>query len=497
MIKKWIKNKLQGYEVKLQESDLSHDTKLEQVKKVAIVGSGIAGLSAAYHLAEKGFIVTIFEKENYTGGKIGSWTFVSNGVELRTEHGFHGFFRQYYNLLAFLKKIGADKHLIPIDDYLLFFDKNKRVGFKDLKTTPIYNIWDLKRHEIFSWKFLLNPTTLPFVDLLRFDFKRTFQKYDNMSFEQFATKTRMPKKMKLVFNSFARAFFAEPEDMSMAELMKSFHFYYLSNDKGLIYDVLNRDFKFSFLQYIEKFLFENNATIHLNTPVSTIKIVNDKFSINQEEFDYCIMAADVKGAKTIMTNSTDFAIHKAYYEQLTSLKATNYYAVLRIWTDAFETDKKLPFFIFTDRLRCLDSVTLYHKMEEESATWSKENNGGIFELHSYAVPKDMSKEQTKIALLEEFHHYFPELKTATVHHEYYQYRDDFTAFHTGCYISRPTIHTPYKNFFVAGDWVKMDNCSMLMEAAYTSGTIAANHILSAEQIQTVSLKAIPNKGIFA
>lgn len=39
-------------------------------KKIAIIGSGISGLSAACHLAKAGFDVTVFEKNNHAGGRI-------------------------------------------------------------------------------------------------------------------------------------------------------------------------------------------------------------------------------------------------------------------------------------------------------------------------------------------------------------------------------------------------------------------------------------------
>ena len=41
-------------------------------KKVAIVGSGPAGMASAYYLAKHGYQVTIYEKENYLGGVL-SW----------------------------------------------------------------------------------------------------------------------------------------------------------------------------------------------------------------------------------------------------------------------------------------------------------------------------------------------------------------------------------------------------------------------------------------
>ena len=39
------------------------------MKKVAIIGSGISGTSAAYYLNKIGYDVSIFEKESYFGGR--------------------------------------------------------------------------------------------------------------------------------------------------------------------------------------------------------------------------------------------------------------------------------------------------------------------------------------------------------------------------------------------------------------------------------------------
>ena len=38
-------------------------------KKVAIIGAGPAGASAAYYLQKEGYEVTVFEKENFIGGR--------------------------------------------------------------------------------------------------------------------------------------------------------------------------------------------------------------------------------------------------------------------------------------------------------------------------------------------------------------------------------------------------------------------------------------------
>ena len=91
----------------------------------------------------------------------------------------------------------------------------------------------------------------------------------------------------------------------------------------------------------------------------------------------------------------------------------------------------------------------------------------------------------------------PELKNLNIIHSYFQHKQDFAAFHVGMHENRPTIKTEIPNLYLAGDWVKMDNCTMLMEAAFTSGSIAANEIFKQEKLQENKLVGVPLKGILA
>jgi isorenieratene synthase len=497
-LKEKIKNKLKGYKVPINHVDLSFPFHVNTSKSVAIIGSGIAGLSAAANLSERGFNVTLFEKNNYLGGKLGSWEFESNGEKLRAEHGFHAFFRQYYNLRSFMEKTGASKYLVPIKDYVILYKNGKQQGFAGIDDTPGLNIWDLRKKGAFGISVFLNPFSMRMMELLKYHPEKTFEKFDNISFAQFAKRSHMPAHLQMVFSSFSRAFFAEPSKMSMAELIKGFHFYFLGSNDGLLYDVMNEDFEISFLRPAEIFIEKNNGKVLKNTAVNSIEYNEEKFKVNGGWFDYCILAADVKNLQPLIARSTGFEQYEGFIKKMEALKCTDRYAVYRIWTDSFEANKRLPDFVMTDRIRCLDSITFYHKLEKASMQWSEKNNGGIFELHSYSLPDDLrDDEKIKAQLLKEFYHYFPELKGMEIHHEFFQHRDDFPAFHTGQYKSRPEVQTEIPNLYLAGDWVKLPVPAMLMEAAYTSGAMAANYIFSEEGLQENLLESVYGYGMLA
>ncbi|MGQ3015134.1 MAG: FAD-dependent oxidoreductase [Flavobacteriales bacterium] len=495
LLRNKIRSKLKNYKVPLNTPDPSAPRMLSGEKRVAVAGAGIAGMVAALSLAERGFRVTLFEKASYLGGKIGSWTFESGGETLRTTHGFHAFFNQYYNLLALMQRLELDRNLVEIDDYVVLFNEHEKQHFKGIDPTPVFNILDLRKRGVFNVLTLINPLSIPLLQLLRYNPDTTFRRYDKESFTRFARRTLMPRKMRVVFNSFARAFFAEPHKMSMAELMKSFHFYFLSNEGGLLYKSLNDDFEYTFLRPFEQRLKALGVDIRMQTPLESLQKTEQGFRLNGEDFDYCILATDVKGTSALLQQAE--GLEPADAQQLASLKATDRYAVYRIWTDRFE-GRETPYFVMTDKRRALDSITFFHLLEKESAEWSRVHGGGIFELHSYSLPDDLRDEQEiRRALLDEFYIYFPELKGLRIVHEYFQHRDDFPAFHTGQHALRPSVCMQTPGLYCAGDWVRMRTPVMLMEAACTSAQLAANEILRQNGLQETALFGVPEKGLLA
>jgi carotenoid phi-ring synthase / carotenoid chi-ring synthase len=494
-----IKNKLRGYSVTINRVDPAKPKSVSSSRKVAVVGAGLAGIGAASLLAERGFDVTLFDKNSYLGGKVGSWDIsFQNGYTTKIDHGFHAFFRHYYNLRAFMEKIDATRRFEAIDDYLVLAADGKRYSFKNVETTPVLNILSLGKNKFFRFRdVLFNPPSWKMGEFLEYDETKTFSKYDGMSFEEFASAAELPPPLRLTFSTFARAFFAPGDRLSTAELMKSFHFFYLSHDHGLLYDYFDTDYEEALLQPIRRYLTKHNVSIRLNHPVEETRRENEKFIIEAESFDYLILASDVVGIGNICKNSPWInAASETAYSQLTSLQVSCGYAVYRIWLDK-RTGDNLPVFIITEKRDVLDSVTFYHQFDRSAAEWASRSGGGVYELHCYALPEKIGDADVKAAFLAELHRYFPELRDAKMIHDHLQVRRDFTAFYTNLSKNRPEYRTAIPNLYLAGDWVKTGTPAMLMEGAFTSGILSANGILTENGLQEEPVLSVPPRGLFA
>lgn len=500
IIKNWVEKKLKPYRKQLEEIDPSLPEEVSRHVPVAIVGGGVAGLVAASILAKRGFQVTIFEKNSYIGGKLGAWEKeLPHLGKTWIDHGFHAFFYQYYNLRAFLEKIGALKNLVPIPEYLIH-GKQIHLSFKDVETTPVLNLLALQGKGIFQLKdILINPRLMELMELLKYSPDRTFGKYDTTSFLQFADRMGIPKQMRTMFTSFTRAFFADPDLMSTAELIKSFHFFYLSHDFGVNYEYLRGDCYQLLIKPALLFLEKYQARILTNQEVQSVERNSRGYIVQGERFPYVILAVDAPAASRLASRSTFLREEDpGWWRQILELKGSQGYAVYKIWIDKQLQADYPPFFI-VDRERVLDACTQFHQIDSVATSWSQEHAGGVFELHCYAVPKELqgNEEAMKDAFLSELVEIFPELRGFKVWAESFHMNTNFTAFHTGLYGNRPTFSEKLDEFLVAGDWVKLPIPAMLMEAAASSGILAANRILRKEGLKPEALQTVPLEGVLA
>jgi len=496
-----IRERFGGYAHELMPVDDSlpaqWDGQRGPAPSVAVIGAGLAGMGAACDLAERGLSVTLIDKNGYLGGKVGAWyETAEDGTKLEVEHGFHAFFRHYYNLGRFLDRTGVRPHMTAIDDYLIVEQDGTEWRFKDVEESPVLNLVALAKGGLYRFRDILFTRALHEMDIfLAYDREQVFAELDDVSYRTFAERAELPAKLRLVFNTFARAFFSDDDRLSMAELVKSFHFYYLSHDQGLIYDYPAGDYQDCVLGPIARYMEERDVEVRLGTEVGPIAPLADGgFMVDGERFDHVVLATSSVGARAIAEASPALRQRAPrLVERLAKLEPSQRYAVWRLWIDR-DVREGLPVFVSTERKRVLDSVSLYHRITPQARRFA-EGGGAVVELHCYAVPDDLDEAAIRQSFLAELEHYFPELSGMRIQHEVLQVRQDFTAFHVGMAADRPTTETELEGLYLAGDWVRLPCPAMLMEAAFTSGLLATNALLAEHGLRPYPVLTVPTRGL--
>lgn len=514
-VEKWVRKRLGSYKRVVVQNNPSLPQRASKAERVAVVGGGLAGMRAASILAERGYTVDLLEKAPYLGGKIGAWSVPGpDGQPFPIEHGFHAFFPHYYNTQHFLAQAKADGAMSRIEDYLIVGPDQEHYSYKKTHTTPLLNLFSLWRHGHYKISELVTrPQALRLIELLRYDPQSTFEAFDNTSYAQFAKSARIPPSLALTFNSFSRAFFAPPEKMSMAELIKSFHFFFLGQDGGLLYDYPKDNYQNCLIGPLQQYLSECGVRLHLQSPVHCVEPLAQGFVLSHKDpsgglrsgnYDRVILACDVQGIRSIAANSPELCERAPHlHRQLARQPNTQAYAVWRLWLRgalAPERTQTLPEFIITDRQQVLDSVTFYDRFEPESRRWVQNcgHPACVLELHSYCVPPELASSQAcKRALLEDLRGVFPELVDCQILAEHFALNEDFPAFFIGEHKQRPGVESSLPGLYLAGDWVSLPHPAMLMEAATMSGSLAANAILCDQGLAQSPIWSVPPRGLLA
>ncbi|MBL8952898.1 MAG: FAD-dependent oxidoreductase [Myxococcaceae bacterium] len=490
-----VRLRLGRYRFAVSHVDPGKPLRLPAPKRVAVAGAGLAGLTSAITLAERGYDVTLYEANGYIGGKVGSWPVeLEPGRPEWVSHGFHAFFRHYYNLNRLLDALGVRQRFAAIADYRILLPDSGEIAFDGRETTPVLNLLSLASQGVYRMGEVLRaPTRDGLGVFLEYDPEVTPKRLDHLSLAEFDRRVKLPPRLKLAFNTFARAFFANEDRLSMAVLVKGFHSYYLGHAGGLVYDHPSDDFEAAFLVAFRARLEALGVKLRLSTPVQRLSHGDGHFEVDGARFDDVVLATDVGATRRIIEAGSGLG---AVDPRLRTLEPGERYAVLRLWLDRAPREG-LPVFVITERHHILDAISFVDRAETESRRWVEDRGGSVIELHCYAVPEHIPDGEVQGLLEAELYRFLPELSGATVRHRHAQLRRDFAAFHVGRAGTRPGTDTGVAGLYCAGDWVNLPFPAMLMEAAVSSGLVAANRIFERDGLREALVESIPLRGLLA
>jgi isorenieratene synthase len=204
-------------------------------KRVLVVGGGLAGIAAAYELLKRGFAVILVERASQLGGRLTGWEVQVEGETLAMEHGFHGFFNQYYNLKGLLAEAGLLKHLKPVRDYPILFKDKPMESFTNTTTLFPFNLLAVVGQAKSVSLLDFYPPSDALYELMRYQPERTFREFDGVDFKSFCQNINRPM-VDTIIEPFAHTSFNQFHQYSTAEGIRFFHFFYLGNPDGMGYD---------------------------------------------------------------------------------------------------------------------------------------------------------------------------------------------------------------------------------------------------------------------
>jgi isorenieratene synthase len=610
----------------VEQDPLVLPRQLSSAKSVVIVGGGLAGLASAHELSRRGFRVTLLERSPQLGGKIASWNVQALGKTFTVEHGFHGFFPQYYNLKSVMADLDASSNFRSLDSYAVVYKDNyKPEVFRPSHSAFPWNIVDLSvaSPNLLSWG--LNLTKYAhwqvFKEIAGFDASKSFARLDHMSVSEWVTNDFPKGLFDLYFLPFAKSSLNSPDILSAGELMQFFHFYFFGNPEGLAFQGTRQDMGTSVVQPLAKGIQAHGGQIITQATIQSIRweegrikdmvirqgngrqaapfwvkpvaipptgsavtqamTFPDLYSDGEQNFavdrgsksaisltcthqgcsvqpsadgtyrcpchgaqfarsgqvikgpaerdlprfrvmamqkdelqlkaettrileestsiaaDYYIFATDVPGTKGLFRRC-EGDVNADLASKIDGLAIADPFAVLRLW---FDRDFPWEHSNFTSLsgYRLTDSVSLYHRIQDDYIAWSKETGGSVVELHAYCYKESEFPDQQSLVqtFKQELFTVIPELKEAKILHQEIVNQKNFSGYPPNSYAQRPSTVTDVANLFLAGDWVKMPFPCGLMERAVSSGLLAANSILQQEGLQRRPLLSVNPKGVLS
>ncbi|RJP67808.1 MAG: FAD-dependent oxidoreductase [Ignavibacteriales bacterium] len=426
------------------------------MKKVAVIGGGLAGLSAAVYLAANNFTVHLYEASPKPGGRASSFLFKQTNEYI--DCGQHLMLGCYDYTLDFVKKIGAMESLYIQDNLSLNFIEKNNIKYKFDASTLLYPFNLLLA--LAGYKAMNRSEKLGIIKLL---IKLLFYPTDLLSDysvrEWLVKENQSERVQKVLWQIFAiGALNSDIEKCSakiFADILKQI---FLRNNKSTVVILPQENLNNTFHFPAKEFIIQNNGQVHFSTRINDIQIENDEAKgviINDKRFEY------------------DFVISAVPFDSLFKIVPPDYHSKLSIPSFRYSSILNVHLWlnenIFNEKFYGLlnsDVHWIFNHGSYVSITISDANRW--MEIDNEKIVSDIS-----FRLKE----YFPQFSLNSIEYSKVIKEKRATFVPEKAILKiRPSAKTKIKNLYLAGDWTNT-GLPATIEGAIKSGKLAATEIL--------------------
>jgi carotenoid phi-ring synthase / carotenoid chi-ring synthase len=477
---------------------------------VIIIGAGVAGLSAALHLAERGLKPLVLESAERVGGRLAGGEEISiAGTTFRLEHGVHGIWSPYRNFNAMLARHNLRPVLVPAEDETWIY---RHHGF-----TSMTHIGKSIRRSFIPAPFhylnlFLNPRFLWTLDLR--DWLHLFHVWGGLVFALGVDPLRENQPLegltlggltrnwspalRAMFQGLARnALSAQPDEVPLSGFLAFLRFYTLLRRDSWAFSYLPDEAGASLTEPLAARVQSLGGEIRLNTTVDSLTAESAGWAIHSGDqvfaAEQVILAVESQAAEKILPPLTPLSYgHPPICDETQSqmggaegglfFPRSTANAVIRLWFSAkpkrgseagmFSGDFSGHNFFWLDRIY------------NQYMRWARESGGSVIEIHVYGPPETLALPDAVLLaqVLQEVTGVWPELRGARLGQ--HLQRNDAT--HTLPAVGPADRHigtvTPWSGLFCAGDWVRHPSSSFFLERAVVTGIAAANEVLKTRSL---------------
>jgi protoporphyrinogen oxidase len=288
------------------------------MKKIIIIGGGVAGLSSAVFLAGKGYEIELFESSPKLGGRC--YSFYNEKTGYFIDNGKHLIAGWYKNFIEFLRLTDSINNFKFQDKFKVsFLNKNGKTSTIYISSSVLKLFFQFTKSDIFSISDLF-----PFYRLLKNVENKNLKKQDLNAYEFIAG---------LGFSGNTINLFWETVSLSI------FNTKLKNVTKGIFSEVIRRgfndnrsyllgfpetDFYNAFIKNAESFLAKHNIKINRNNALTKINIAEGSISDIETEnsgilkADYYILAVPFFAYKNIFRED----IYEKYFSPFRNIKTS-------------------------------------------------------------------------------------------------------------------------------------------------------------------------------